>query len=278
MERGAEVRIEVQVAVYGADGMQRYLAARHPVVAGVKWLLSWQQPDSSLPVPEELLRRDDTEVIIFQDRGLSRNRNHSLDYGGESDYILIGDDDVDYSADALLQLIRAFDERPQVGVICGRYTCRGEYVKPYGAGEFDINDAPFGWYATSFEIALRRSMLRGVRFNEKLGIGAPKLICGEEDVLLHDLRRKGVEGRGLPIVIGEHNRPTTSERLATDARYVFTHGAVMTLLCPLTWPLRMLLHARRSPMPYFRYLCHTLAGALYAYRTRPFRPPYTSPK
>ncbi|MDE6242705.1 MAG: glycosyltransferase [Muribaculaceae bacterium] len=274
MERREEVRLEVQVAVYGPDGMKRYLASRHPQVEGVKWLVSWQQPDSSEPVPGELLQREDTEVIVFADRGVSRNRNHGLDHGGTSDYILIGDDDVDYSAESLVQIIRAFDERPDIGILCLRYTCFGRYVKPYGEGEFDICDSPFGWYPTSFEMALRRSMLREVRFNENLSIGSPKLICGEEDVLLHDLKRRKVKGRGLPIVVGEHNHETTSERLAADPQYVFTHGAVTTLLCPWTWPLRMLLHAYRSPMPYFRYIRHTLAGSLYAYRTRPFRPTY----
>ena len=271
MGAGNEVRLQVQICTLGREGMRRLIAAGHPRVEGVEWLVSWQLPEDSCPVPDILLERSDFRVIVSRDRGLSRNRNHALDATG-APYILIGDDDVDYTPAGLRQLLSAFESRPDLDVICCRYTCRGQYVKPYGNGEFSLLSPPRGWYPTSFEIALRAGKLRGLRFNENLGLGAPVCNCGEEDVLLATLLRTGAEGVGLPILIGAHNTPTTGEKLACDARFIFTHGAVMTWLHPRTWPLRLLAHARRSPLPFLRYLRHSLRGALHACRTSLFAP------
>lgn len=266
MGRGGPIELQVQLCLYGAEGMKRLLAAEHPAVDGVGWLVSWQLPDGPLPVPEEISSRDDFEVIISHDRGLSRNRNHALAHPAGAPLILIGDDDVSYSADALRELIETFRRHPEADVVCCRYTCFGRYTKPYGQGEISVACPPFGWYLTSFELAMRRSCLNGLRFNENLGLGAPRLVAGEETVFLHDLLRRGAKGIIVPVDIGTHDHPTTGERLRTDPRFLFTHGAVHTHIHPCTWPLRLLLHAVRTPMPWLKCLRHTVAGAFYAFR------------
>ena len=260
------VELQVQLCLYGPEGMKRLLAAEHPEVSGVSWLVSWQLPEGPLPVPEEIRSRDDFEVIISHDRGLSRNRNHALDYPGDAPLILIGDDDVSYSAEALRELIATFRRHPREDVVCCRYTCFGEYTKPYGHGEISLARPPFGWYLTSFELAMRRSCLNGLRFNENLGLGSPRLVAGEETVFLHDLLRRGARGIMAPIDIGSHDHATTGERLCTDPSFLFTHGAVLTHIHPCTWPLRLLLHAWRTQMPFLTCLRHTLSGAFYAFR------------
>lgn len=259
--------LQVQLCTFGEAGMKRLLASRHPAVEGVCWLVSWQQPDAPLPIPDELASRPDFEVITSADRGISLNRNHALDHPGDVPLVLIGDDDVNYSSEGLRELIETFGRHPEADVVCCRYTCFGRYVKPYGEGVIALERPPFGWYITAFELAFRRDCLRGLRFNENISIGTPRIIAGEETVFLCDLQRQGVRGLIAPIDIGAHDHATTSERLRTDPSLLFTHGAVLTHTHPGTWLPRLLLHARRTPMPFFRCLRHTLAGSLYALRT-----------
>jgi len=215
-----------------------------------------------MPVPATLEQRDDFEVIKSFDSGLSRNRNHALAHG-HSPYVLIGDDDVDYDARGLLDLIEAF-EHTGAEVICVRYRCQGNYVKPYGDGQFDLRHAPHGWYITSFELAFARNAASGLRFHELLGLGAPELVAGEETVFLYDLLKRCNKGIGIPVDIGNHDSPTTGERMATSETFLRSHGAVIRHIKPLTWPLRLLLHAWRTPMPFFKCLRATLRGVAYA--------------
>ena len=153
--------------------MERLLKAEHPQLAEVTWLVSWQLPEERAELPEALSRRSDVEVIVSHDRGLSVNRNHALAHPCAAPLVLIGDDDVDYSEQGLLGLISEIEAHPEVDVICGRYTCRGEYVKPNGSGYHSLRKAPFGWYVTSFELAFRRRAAEGLHFHELLGICAP---------------------------------------------------------------------------------------------------------
>jgi len=274
MECGATIKLQVQICVFGAAGMRRLAAATHPRMPQVSWLVSWQLPEGDPQLPVQIAERSDFEVIVHRDSGLSRNRNHALDHASRVPYILIGDDDVDYSEIGLQAIIDTFDARADVDVICMRYSCGGSYVKPYGEGEFSLRRPPFGWYVTSFELAFRRRCLRGLRFNERLGLGAPRLVAGEETVFLHDLLRQGADGVGLPVDVGRHDAATTGERCACQPAFLFTYGAVLTHLKPLSWPLRLLLHARRAQASAAFCLRHTLAGAVYALRTRLFRKSY----
>lgn len=254
--------LQIQISAYGREGLDSFAAHRHPRVQGVCWLVCVQVPEGETVVPKALAEREDIEVVMYRDKGLSRNRNHGLEHPGESEWILIGDDDVDYTAEGLQALLEALQSHPEAGVVCGRYKCRGEYVKAYGEGEFNLRKPPYGWYVTSFEMAVRRSSIGKLRFDERFGIGSGHFVAGEESLFLHDLLRSGAVGVGVPVDICSHEEATTGERLRTDPDFLKTYGAVLVRLKPVTWPLRLVLHAWRTPLPFFRCLSHTLRGAL----------------
>lgn len=272
MEASKHTVLQVQIAAFGQEGIDRVAAHQHPQIEGVRWLVSLQMPEGEVRIPDALAVRQDFDIIIHRDKGLARNRNHALDFPSDSGIVLIADDDIDYSAEGLLALIQAFADYPEADIICCRYLNNGQYVKNYGDGTvFSLKKPPFGWYVSSIEMAFRREVVGSLRFNENTGIGSGKLIAGEDSIFFVDLLRQGANGICAPIDIGSHNHDTTGERLQTDPEFLKSHGACLTHIKPVTWFPRLLLHARRNSLPFFSCLRHTLAGAVYALIHRPFK-------
>lgn len=267
-----KTRLEVQLAVYGADGMNRLVCCAHPRCPGVKWRVAWQlngRESVNVKIPEALAGRDDFSIEIFNDKGVAINRNHLLQSPTDAEFILFGDDDTNYSADGLNALIIAFDMHPAADVICCRYTNSGVYPKPYSQSVFNLLNPPRGWYVSLVEMAVRRDSLKNIKFADS--IGSTRLFCGEETILLHDLLKAGKKGLFVPIDICTHDALSTGERMQSSPDYAFNYGAVLTHIKPLSWPLRILLYSYRSPLPFIRCLKHTFQGAIYALRTKPFK-------
>ena len=271
MESEHEIKLHVQLIAYGQDGVDRVAAHQHPHVPGVRWLVSVQSPDTEVTIPVTLSNREDFDIIVHKDRGAAKNRNHALDFDCNSELILLGDDDVDYNAESLVRLINAFAEHPDADIICCQYTSGGKFIKPYGSGEFSLSKPPFGWYPSGVEISFRRKIAANFKFNEKIGPGSGGLISGDDTVGFYDLLRKSRGGYCVHIAICEHAEETMSARLKLKPEFLKAHGAIMTHIKPYTWFPRLILHAHRTPIPFFRCLRHTLNGVLYAYRHRIFR-------
>ena len=257
-------RLQVQIAAFGQQGIDRVAAHRHPRTQGVSWLVCLQCPDGNVTVPDSLTSREDFHIVTFSDTGLSRNRNHALDLDLPAELILIGDDDVDYDGAALQSLIGIFEADPTLDIVCCRFLNNGNLPKIYGQGVFPLNKPPKGWFPSSIEMAFRRKSLGEIRFNENFGIGSGRFVAGEETVLLTDLLRRGRRGIGAPVVIGSHNDPTTSSRLRESPDFLRAHGAVMAHVHRITWLPRLIAHALKSPVPFSLYMRHTLSGAIYA--------------
>lgn len=240
-----ECRLQVLICTFGVDGIRRVCNSAHPEVDGVRYLVSWQQPDGPVDVPEGLEAREDFEVVVSATRGLSRNRNIALD-AATAPLVLISDDDVSYTADRLGQVIEAFEDRPESDLITMQYECSGD-KKTYIGKETNLRYAPKKYYVSSIEIAFRLGRVResGLRFNERFGIGA-EFIAGEEQIFIDDALRAGLECRYVPRVICRHDGTTTSDRHFYDHAYIATKGAVFSRLFRFTWPLRMLTHALRN--------------------------------
>lgn len=258
--------LEVLICTIGAEGIRRVAASQRPEIPGVLYLVCWQLPDGDLPVPDELRNRHDTIVIKSASRGISVNRNRALSgCGGE--YCLMSDDDVDYSEEGLRELIRFFDRNPQTDIAAVRYTSGGRFVKRYPERVTPLGRMPRGWYISAIEIAFRTDTVKNrVRFNERISIGTEPIICGEEDIFLEDARRAGLTMDFFPVTIGAHDRPSTSDRLAADPRFIFVHGAVMTYTHRRIWPLRLFWHALRSRR--LSYFGPAFRGARYALKTK----------
>lgn len=268
--------LQVLLCTIGAEGIARLTASRHPRVEGVGYLVAWQLPDGDCDVPQMLLERDDFEIVVTHTRGISRNRNIAIE-SSSAPLCLMGDDDVDYSAEGLRTLAAMLEAHPDTDVAACRYTCCGRYVKPYPEDVCPERKAPRGWYITAYELAFRRERVTGrVRFNEKISIGTEVIRCGEEDVFLIDARRAGLSVSLFPVTIGAHDRDGTGERCYREPWWIMAHGAIMRHKFPFSWIPRVFVHALRAAhkghTPFFSYMRHALAGGRYASRTRIFEP------
>ncbi|MDE5843550.1 MAG: glycosyltransferase [Muribaculaceae bacterium] len=256
--------LQVLIVAFGAKGIESIARLPHPQVEGVEYIVSWQYADDVPVVPESLLKRKDFRILPTPTRGVARNRNLALD-AATAPIVLESDDDVFYTEEQLLSVIRAFDEHPEADYINFRYHSDDNPIPRFDA-EFDMRRPPRGWYiGGAFEMAFRLQPIRRrqIRFNELFGIGA-EFPAGEEDLFINDVLRAGLKAIHLPITIVTHPGTTTSMRMEQADSFIRTKGAVFTYLHPLSWPLRMLAHARRfstSPREIARYIRAWMRGA-----------------
>ena len=258
------VILEVQISTFGPNGLKRVGEMALPRVAGVRYLVSLQNPDNlSLTVPSSL-DRPDVEIFEHADRGLSVNRNAAIEHS-DADVILIADDDLEYTAEGLSYVKRVFDENPSLDFATFCYD--GDDRKVYPEYEFDIKaKLPSGYYLTSFELAIRRRSLGGLRFSPHMGVGAPLFGSGEENVFMYKLTLKGLKGRFFPKVSTIHAGLTTGSRGAT-ARSLQGQGAWLWIRYGwLEGFLRLMRDVPRRNAPLFKALRYEVRGFFLAYK------------
>lgn len=238
---GSAVQLQVLVCTKGADGIRRVASRSYPRVDGVEYLVSWQIPDASSPVPS-MLDREDVKVVRVNSVGLSNNRNNALRCSS-APLLLIADDDVDYSADSLNGIMEAFRAHPECD--CLTFMFDGA-TKVYPDRESLFPVRTKGYFVTSFELALRSASVKGtVEFDPRFGIGA-EFSFGEEEIFLHECLRRGLTACFIPLVITSHKHSTTAVRMADKPELVVTKGAVFFRMKPYLWPLYMMSHALRD--------------------------------
>ena len=237
-----DIKLQVMICTFGADGIKRVAQSSHPRVPGVEYLVSWQT-DAPLPIPDTLLR-DDIKIYSTPTKGLSVNRNHALSKAS-APLLLIGDDDADYRAEGLSTVIDSFLRNPHTDIMAFRFDSIS-IKKYYPDHQYDFGKRIKGHYISSIEIAFRKDSVKGkIWFNEHFGIGAI-FPSGEEDIFLQDCLEAGLKCMYIPKSIVRHDASTTSERnLMSDSRPQ-TLGAVFMRLHPESWKARMLVHAMRE--------------------------------
>lgn len=285
--------LDILVATLGADGLERFAATAPQRVGGVRWVVACQTGDMPKPeIPASLLR-DDIRIEFCGDKGLSRNRNNLLRLA-EAPLCLIADDDVSYLPGAFEEIIKTFRDNPDTDIATFRflestspipssslpallpsYDILSEespspfnFPKSYPPAPLPLNSTFKGYYIASIEIAFRRVPVldSGILFNENFGLGSPNP-CGEEDLWLHSLLKKGLTGCFFPLTIAVHPGKSTGQRGLTDPDILRTQGYVIAELFPLTALPRLFLKAFRvskesgqSPFLMFKHLPHLLSG------------------
>lgn len=120
---------------------------------------------------------------------------------------------------------------PQVDIFCCRVEGQnGEFLKSYSPAPFSYKGRPAGSYFSSIEIALHINK-RMPFFDDRFGLGAGFLSCGEEEVFLHDADAAGLNIRYFPLTICRTSDiQTTGTRFAEDVRVRRSKGAVLYIL------------------------------------------------
>lgn len=219
------------------EGIRRVPEMLLPERKDVRYLVSWQQTGTvRVELPEELVpkRRKDVRVLTLQGRGLAANRNHALKHA-EGDILLLADDDTRYENAYFDTILRTFLRYPKADFICFRAVDgQGRFLKRYAEKPYTYASRPKGTYISSVEIAFRRKLNLPL-FDERFGLGAKYLACGEEEVFLHDAFAKGLKIIYIPETVVRTDANTTGKRFQTLAAVRRSKGAV---LCHLHGPVQ----------------------------------------
>lgn len=266
-------KLQVLISTFGEEGIRRVVESRHPSVEGVEYIVSWQLPDVDAQVPEELVR-DDFKIYKTSTRGLSKNRNNAFTHS-DGEILLISDDDVVYDAEGLIKVRDKFRDNPEIDLIAFEYTSKN-CDKRYPAIGFIFGNAPKNYFTSSIEIAMRRSVIAELRFNEHFGIGSGLFGSGEEDIFIYDVLKAGFKGMFIPEVICRHDGLTTAEKIGHTPKFIQTKGAVHYHVNSFSWPLRMIVHAYRESrnpegMGPGSFIKNWIIGAWTAFRIGVFR-------
>lgn len=254
-------RLDIAIPTHGRDAMSRIVAMNLPQTEGVKYYISWQDCGDEAPVPYEIARRVDITVYRCHRKGVSANRNNALDMC-TAPVVLMGDDDLTYSAWQLRNVMSIFTEHPEVDLATFRYS---NAVKEYPPEECDLGfPLPKNYGVATFEIAARRNVLEKIRFDEHFGPGAPVWHAGEDEKFLYDARCKGFHCRFFPIDITLHNGLTTGDKPMATPGVAAASGRLIRLEYPRSWFPRVILKSlrqRRIGGRVFFSFFHQLRGA-----------------
>lgn len=267
------VKLQVLICTIGVNGIKRVLESIYPVMDDVEYLVSWQQPDDDLPIPEELAQRSDIKVYISKNKGVCKNRNHAIACA-TAPICLMTDDDVNYTAEELMSLIEAFEQNPQADIITVK--CNSIFrTKKYPDVSFNLSKSVKGYYVSCIEIAFRLSSVKNrVYFNENISIGTPVLRCGEEDVFIYDCKCLGFNMIFVPIVVGTHNNASTGTRDLCEPYFWMTKGAVFSYIYKYSWLPRIIVNAwrvaRERDVSMFFLIKNAIMGVGYARKNKVF--------
>ena len=308
------IQLQLQVCTLGLQGLERLARTQRPQVDGVEYLVSCQLPieksaqasaneDAQASANEAnqasanevaaqaiatnqaevlqlasdelkaFLQREDVKLHIIHSRGVSKNRNNALSLA-TAPLSLLSDDDVDYTAEGLQAIIQAFEQAPQADVISFQFHQEGQ-EKAYPSEGFHHQHPPKGYYISSCEIAFRTQSLQGkFQFNENFGVGSAHFPSGEEDILLKDMLKAGLNCVYEPICICSHPSLSTGTRRFADPVFLQCKGAIFSYIHPNTWLLRLVKGAitegRKKRVSPWIFLSNTLKGVCFAKRLKVF--------
>ncbi len=264
MPAPGHIQLQVLIVTHQPAGAARVAAMNLPCVAGVEYLVSWQNHGDA-PLPPEL-NRDDVTVHRFDRPGVSANRNNLLRLAS-APFVLVGDDDLQYSAEGLAAVLRCMESHPETDYFSFRYT--GADRKGYPDAECNLARLPRNFYQTAFEVGLnRRGRAAALQFSDYFGPGAPRFAASEDEMLLACARHQGLSCRFFPLTVAEHPGLTTGSRPTATRGILASKGAMIGLCYPWSSPARVVLaswrESRRGRMAFLPALRAIASGARYA--------------
>lgn len=251
--------IDIAVATHRAQGLERVSAMLQPPRSGVRYIVSWQHCDGSIPAA---LSRPDVELHCFDGEGVSANRNNAL-RNCRADIVLMADDDLEYAPGFIDNIFNAFNSNPEIDFATFRFTGN---CKSYPSTELPLPPWPRNYSVTTFEIAARREALlkSGVTFDTRFGPGSGVFESGEDEIFMLTMLRRGLKGRFFPVTICRHEGMTTGFRTEISREIAHGFGGVIGMMYPVSGALRVPLKAwrlmRAGRMPFFSALLNIGVG------------------
>lgn len=233
-------KLQVLISVLGKSGLERLVCSKLPVVDGVEYMVGLQCPSGEVvTIPALFELREDIAVCRLDSIGLSKNRNSLLE-SATGEVVMFGDDDVDYTKEGLEAVMECFnDSSLDFATFC---FASSSAEKAYPDYSFPLIAMPKGYYVSSIELACRLSSVGQVRFNEQFGLGG-RYLCGEEDLFVDSLLRKGEKGVYFPVAVSRHDSLTTGLRMKGRLPYYIAQCAVAREKSSRFWLLTVLRRA-----------------------------------
>ena len=195
------------------------------------------------------------EVKVFElkNRGVAKSRNAAI-ANTESEYLLFGDDDIEFNESGIASAINYMNTNPEVSILLMQAIDKtGKLRKRYPAKSHKLqltNSAK----AATYEIMIRVSDIKGagIKFDENFGAGAPNYL-GDEYIFIADALRAGLKGQFEPIVIATH--PTESSgSLRNSTADRSARAKVFTRVFGIWAPLMRTLFVVKPPSKKFGFI------------------------
>ncbi|MBQ9605646.1 MAG: glycosyltransferase family 2 protein [Lachnospiraceae bacterium] len=172
-------------------------------------------------------------LIERNERGLSKSRNLALSEASD-DICIFCDNDVRYVDDAPRIIEDAFKRHPEAGIICF-FIERPERHRPVKLNEGGMSKKDM-MRIFSPEMAVRRSGIRDLQFDEDFGAGA-RYKMGEENIFLFEAARRKIERIYVPVKIAETIANESSWFTAYDRDFYISRGAGYEAMDKKLWHL-----------------------------------------
>jgi len=155
-------------------------------------------------------------IIEVAGTGVTKSRNRAIELTN-TDYLIFGDDDVEFDPDALERAIEKLERDPQLTLLLlAANDPSGSPRKQYPTGPKPLSRLNSARAAT-YEMMIRVPEVRrlGVKFDEEFGAGADNYL-GDEYILIADLIVAGAKCEFAPIFVATHPDESSGSRWGSD--------------------------------------------------------------
>ncbi len=197
-------------------------------------------------IKEQKTNNNSHLIIDTNERGLSKSRNMALK-NCSADVALIADDDIEYVPEYKKTIEAGFKKYPKADVIAFYLDSDDEKNKKKKMKPGRIRRIKI-FKLASWQLAIKKDSIEknNIHFDEDFGSGS-RYIMGEENILLSDIKRKGLKIYSYPVKIGtvrEKRESTWFKKF--DEEYFVSRGAGYYRISKVLYPFYVLQFAVRK--------------------------------
>ena len=193
----------------------------------------------------QLVLRDDVAIEELKSVGVAKSRNRNI-WLAKGEYLVFGDDDIDFDVQGLTAAIAYLDDNPQYSLLLGMAKdSAGKLRKQYPKRIQKLNRFNSAKAAT-YEMIIRVEAIRqlGVWFDEEFGAGA-KNYLGDEYIFIVDLLSAGGKAVFVPIVLATHPVESSGSRWGSDKDRIARAAIFTRVFGKASYFIRLLFGIRR---------------------------------
>ena len=201
-----------------------------PPRSDVHYIVSYQYTDERYLdlIPESLSQREDVTLYKYNGQGLSANRNLAMEKS-TAELFIYADDDTHFTEETFDIIFETFKQETELDIAFFRAsTYTGKLLKSYPENEQMLTAIPIDYIISAIEMVCRREAVQGkIRFDERFGLGAKFLTCGEEEIWMEDAVKAGFKMKYFPFKIVETSTLLKKSMIYVDAGVQRSYGAIL---------------------------------------------------